>query len=152
MITIAGRNATKFGDIRYTYIVYAMNICQYISQVFVQKFSIENYPKKFFYIIIFICLTYFICLYILVGARVLFIILSSSSSLDMKDPSKNDLKEFVSLKTYLQYGKLMNRIKESLTKVNSSKNDNSSINRSKNNMDDPMGSRTYITSDISSMN
>jgi len=152
MITVAGRNATKFGDIRYTYIVYAMNICQYISQVFVQKFSIENYPKKFFYIILFICLTYFICLYILVGARVLFIILSSSSSLDMKDPSKYDLKEFVSLKTNLQFGKFMNRIKESLTKVNSSKNDNSSINRSRNNMDDPMGSRTYITSDISSMN
>eukprot|EP00833_Pecoramyces_ruminatium_P012403 jgi/Orpsp1_1/1186435/evm.model.d7180000050574.1 len=160
MITTAGRNARKFGDIRYTYIIFIMNITQFITQSYIQKFSMENYPKRFFSTIIFLCLVYFLCIYILVGARVLFIMLVGST-LDMKSSSKYDLKEFVSLKSLGQYRKFINMIKESLSRMNLIKNNNNNDNNNninnKNNLEDQMSIRSNIvsngiTSDISSMN
>jgi len=130
MIIVTGRNAKRFGDISYTYIIFVLNIGQFITQTSIEKFKADHYPVYFFFVILFICFVTFACIYALVGSRVLTIILTPPEY-DVVNTNKYDLKDFVPLKPMGRYRSLIKYIKE-LTSISSSKREFSKANNESN--------------------
>ncbi|ORX77385.1 hypothetical protein BCR32DRAFT_270674 [Anaeromyces robustus] len=115
MIITTERQAKSYGDISYTYIIFVINISEFIITSFSQKMSHEHYSFYFFLLVLYICVVTFVCIYILVGARVLLIILTISE-FNPTNNSNYDLREFIPLKaSRKRYFSLIMKLKDMAT-------------------------------------
>eukprot|EP00833_Pecoramyces_ruminatium_P009151 jgi/Orpsp1_1/1183183/evm.model.c7180000084202.1 len=132
MMITTGSVSKKFGDVCYIFVVFGLNISDFITNKFLQKFSHEHYNVLYLVVIILNGLVYFTCVYTLVGSRLIFVLLYASESTDNKNISSSDLKEFVPLNNDKnRYFSLIKKFKSivSIGSGNSSnKNSNSSLN------------------------
>jgi len=134
MIITTERSARNFGDISYIYIIFVINISEFIVTSFSQKLSHEHYPLYYFLLVLYICVVTLLSLYVLVGARVLLVILTVSE-FNISNNSNIDLKEFIPLKPSRgRYMSLMKRIKDvathTFTRSNQSRSNMSNNNYS----------------------
>jgi len=110
MIITTGNVSKRFGDICYVFIVFLLNIVDFIVERLLQKLSHEYYPQLLFLIFIFNAISYFLCVYYLVGSRLIFI-LSSEFMEKEQTVSVEDLSHFVGLKSRQEYRDAINKIK-----------------------------------------
>jgi len=73
MIITTSKFTKKFGDICFIYIIFVLNILDYLSKILLEKFHHQNYKKYFLFIILMNSFITFLCVYILVGSRIIFI-------------------------------------------------------------------------------
>ncbi|ORX48397.1 hypothetical protein BCR36DRAFT_354705 [Piromyces finnis] len=118
-IIIVGKNSRKFGDISYIYLVFVINVLDYTLEELLIYLSSDHYGRNFVLITLINCVVTLICIYMLVGCRIIFVMISPS----LTNANSEDLKEFIPLKlTKMGYTKIvekMNSIKSSSKNVNS---------------------------------
>eukprot|EP00833_Pecoramyces_ruminatium_P005064 jgi/Orpsp1_1/1179096/evm.model.c7180000067907.1 len=100
MIIATGKSSKKFGDICYTFIIFILNISSFITKRLLEKLAHKNYEKYFLLIIIFNGLTTLLCIYVLVGSRVLLICLSNGEYTlkSNQNCTPKNITEFIPLK------------------------------------------------------
>ncbi|ORX79208.1 hypothetical protein BCR32DRAFT_294565 [Anaeromyces robustus] len=75
MIITTGNVVNKFGDICYTFVIFSLNIVDFISNRLLHKLYYSNFAFDYFIITLFKCIACLSCIYFLVGSRLIFIIL-----------------------------------------------------------------------------
>lgn len=116
LIITVGKLSYKFSDIWYMFVVYIMNIQDYVSEEVITSLSYEKFSKYFFYLVFINCIVCIYCIHILVGTRIVHIMLSPyDSDLDSSKYKFIDLKEFVPLrlskKKYFNFIKKIKQLK-----------------------------------------
>jgi len=98
---IATKDFSKnFGDVCYTFIIYVLNIVDFIIIRIMQKISHEHFSLYMLILFLINGLTYFGCEYFLVGSRLVFIILYPEAFDEDNDKVLNsNLTEFISTKS-----------------------------------------------------
>ncbi|ORX51509.1 hypothetical protein BCR36DRAFT_411966 [Piromyces finnis] len=94
-------------DVSYIYVIIVLNITQYLGEGVIYKCQSDYFPLFFFVEVIILCLIHAICIYILVGSRLLLVITLNSDIV----PDVYDLKDFVPISTKEQYKLLLNKIR-----------------------------------------
>jgi len=111
MIVATGSHSKKFGDICYTFVIFSTNISDYIvGRLITRLDGGDNYPLFFFITIIFSCLLHFICVYTLVGSRILLLMRGSrnySNSSTTNDSS--DATQYIALRPGIRIMSIIKR-------------------------------------------
>ncbi|ORX51510.1 hypothetical protein BCR36DRAFT_351384 [Piromyces finnis] len=94
------------------YIIYNSNSLS-IKYLVIFKCQSDYFPLFFFVEVIILCLIHAICIYILVGSRLLLVITLNSDIV----PNEYDLKDFVPISTKEQYKLLVNKIRNFSTNL-----------------------------------
>ncbi|ORY30270.1 hypothetical protein LY90DRAFT_512688 [Neocallimastix californiae] len=127
MMINTGRISRKFGDISYIFVIFILNISDFIVTRLLEKLSHINYPRYFFLIMLFNCLVSFFCIHLLIGSRLLFVLMFPDNINANSILKSSDLKEFVPLTSRKKYNKLLKKFKENISISFKSKK-NSSVN------------------------
>ncbi|ORX50031.1 hypothetical protein BCR36DRAFT_583635 [Piromyces finnis] len=125
MMLTTGRISRKFGDISYIFVIFSLNIADFIVRRLLEKLSHINYEKYFFLVILFNCVVSYLSIHFLIGSRLLFVLLYPD---DMKVSSamdSEDLKEFIPLRSKKAYSELVNKFKGNLAFKSKSKKNSS---------------------------
>jgi len=94
-------------DISYIYIIVILNISDHVFNNYIYRITVEDFPVYFFIFTLINCIIHAICLYILIGSRLLLLITLRNEM----NGNNNDLKDFVPMSTKQQYKILMNKLK-----------------------------------------
>ena len=114
MMINTGRISKKFGDISYIFVIFILNIGDFIVSRLLEKLSHINYPRYFFLIMLFNCLVSFFCIYLLIGSRLLLILMFPEYINVNSIIKSSDLKDFIPLTSSKKYNKLLKKFKENL--------------------------------------
>ncbi|KAL6621355.1 hypothetical protein U3516DRAFT_862577 [Neocallimastix sp. 'constans'] len=132
MIIATGRNSKKFGDICYTFVIFILNINNFVTGSLIVLMSYEYWDLGFFLLILYNGVCCLFCIYMLVGSRLLFILITQDD-IDVSKYKSEDLKEFIPLKrTINKYLSLIKKVKNvrsyisSKTSIRSTSNNNNS--------------------------
>ncbi|ORX87881.1 hypothetical protein BCR32DRAFT_263935 [Anaeromyces robustus] len=121
MIVATKKEAKRFGDISYSYIIVILNICDFMTDTLLIKISQDNYSFYFFLLVFLNCLINFICIYILVGTRLLFIMIAPPEY-ELSLEKNYDLKDFIPITfSKNKYFEFISRIKKNILMYISSK-------------------------------
>jgi len=135
MIVATGSYSKKFGDICYTFVIFSTNISDYIvGRLITRLDGGDNYPLFFFITIIFSCLLHFICVYTLVGSRILLLMRGSrnySNSSTTNDSS--DATQYIALRSRTKGMNILNNISSKNERVHTQSYGGSSTIYSNNN-------------------
>jgi len=110
MIISTGSNSKRFGDVCYTFVIFSLNISDFIVLRLVEKLSYKNFKNAFLLIVLFNCLAHFFCVYVLIGSRIVLVLLNPSSLDSYGAKNSNDLKEFVPMRNKKGFNKLVNKL------------------------------------------
>ncbi|OUM60547.1 hypothetical protein PIROE2DRAFT_13663 [Piromyces sp. E2] len=128
MMITTGKISKKFGDISYVFVIFSLNISDFIVRRLLEKLSHVNYPKYFFLIIIFNCLVSFFCIHFLIGSRLLFVLIYPSdftkSQYKVSTMDSGDLREFIPLRSKKAYRNLIKKFKENVSFKSKASSDN----------------------------
>jgi len=136
MIITTGQVSQKFGDICYTFVIFFLNISDFIVKRLLEKLSYENYDKYFLLIIIFNTVASALCIYTLVGSRLFLIIMypgeigSNGIKLVTSDNLDN-LAAFVPLISRKKYFSILNKFKKLKTSFTNLTSNDSMFTKSK---------------------
>jgi len=151
MMLTTGRVSKKFGDISYIFVIFALNITDFIVRRLLEKLSHINYNKYFFILILFNCVVSFFCIHFLIGSRLLFVLLYPSdfnqSKYKVSTMNSTELKEFIPLKSKKAYRDLVKKFKDNVnfkTKINSSDDSLNSMNISEPYNTSSSTNKTYV--------
>ncbi|ORX50033.1 hypothetical protein BCR36DRAFT_327522 [Piromyces finnis] len=113
MIITTGGKSKRFGDVCYTFVIFGLNISNFIVQRLLLTLSDEYFYSVFLLIVSFNCLTHFFCIHFLVGSRILLILLNPSTvESNVSKVNTTYLKEFIPLKRNNAYVSLIGRFKK----------------------------------------
>jgi len=99
MIITLGNISKKFGDISYIFVTYIINISNFIVEMLLESLSLEYFEKSFLVIIIFNDIITMVCVYLLIGSRIIFIkIYSGEKTIVNLYPTPKNITDFVPLK------------------------------------------------------
>jgi len=125
MIICTGSFSKKFGDICYVFVVFFMNVNDFMINFMITIFDEGIFFKFFFILTIYNDIMVLFCIYILVGSRVLNILINPKY--DSVRGSSVDLKKYVTLNFSL-FSRSSNK---TMNGSNSTLNKNSSISRNR---------------------
>ncbi|KAL6628772.1 hypothetical protein U3516DRAFT_657593 [Neocallimastix sp. 'constans'] len=92
-ISGTGKKARKFGSLSYSFIIFIYNIHEYVSEEALLFVRDDCFGGVFLFLSIYNCILNLVCIYLLVGCRVLFVKINP----DLKVNNQTDLKEFIPL-------------------------------------------------------
>jgi len=102
MIIATGSHSKKFGDVCYTFVIFIINISDYLVERLITKLDGgSNYDIYFFLTVVFSCLLHFICVYILVGTRILLILTCPDYDFNTSRRS-GDASQYVALRSKIR--------------------------------------------------
>jgi len=93
MIIITGNYSKKFGDICYVFVVFIININDYMINLMITRFDEEKFFKFYFLLTVYNDILILLCIYLLVGSRVLNILINPK--FDNPRSSNVDLKKYI---------------------------------------------------------
>jgi len=93
MVIITGNYSKKFGDICYIFVVFIININDYMINLMITRFDEESFFKFYFLLTVYNDVMILICIYLLVGSRVLNIFINPK--FDNPRSSNVDLKKYI---------------------------------------------------------
>jgi hypothetical protein len=136
MIITTGQVSQKFGDICYTFVIFFLNISDFIAERLLEKLSDENYEKYFLLIIIFNTVACFLCIYTLVGSRLYLIVmypaeLKNMTSQFVSSDNLGNFAAFVPLISRKRYFSVLNKFKKLKTTFTNMSSNQSMIPKSK---------------------
>ncbi|ORX80827.1 hypothetical protein BCR32DRAFT_280198 [Anaeromyces robustus] len=146
-ISATGKKARKFGSSSYTFIVFFLNIHDYVSEEIILYLDAKHFGITFLFTAIYNCLVCILCIYLLVGCRILYVKLNPN----LKVNNQMDLKEFVGLElTKMGISSAKNRLKRlsSIVSYNRRVSKQSTLNNSSN----PSNPSTVVVSNSYSQN
>lgn len=125
-----GSNSKSFGDICYNFVIFLLNVEDYMTEELLLFLSHEHFPFFFFLISFINCAFVLFCIHMLAGSRLLYVLqnLNNFKKVNGKYDSRN-LKDFIPKKKYrISYSNIVSNLKQVISgKSDSTLTENSSI-------------------------
>ncbi|OUM66410.1 hypothetical protein PIROE2DRAFT_6354 [Piromyces sp. E2] len=120
MIIATGSCSKKFGDIFYTFVIFCINISDYLVEHLITKLNGgSRYPLYFFLVISLSCFLHFACVFILVGMRIFLIMTNHYVDLfEESESSSNDVSQYVALRSRINNRKINRIVNDSIDPLN----------------------------------
>jgi len=151
LIISAGNYSKNFGDICYTFVVFILNINDFIMGILMSALSYKYFKVGFLLIMTYSCISALFCMYLLVGSRLIFILtINEFNSNRFTRMKMDDLKDFIPLK--FNKHQYMDLIKKFKKKRRTFFNSKSNINRTSKNEFENNNNNNYAESTCSDNN
>jgi len=95
MIIITGSNSKKFGDICYVFVVFIINVNDYMIDFMISCLDETYFFSSFFLLTLYNDLLILICVYLLVGSRIIVILINPNY--DNRKSGSENLKKCVAM-------------------------------------------------------
>eukprot|EP00833_Pecoramyces_ruminatium_P016399 jgi/Orpsp1_1/1190431/evm.model.d7180000078936.1 len=126
LIIATGSKSKHFGDICYVFVIFFLNVEDFITEVTLYNIRSEPFPRDYFIITIINCLTCLFCIHMLVGSRLLYVIQNPSVFRKNGKYVTANLQEFIPMKkNEIKFFNIYKGFKQALSKGN---NDSTVVN------------------------